>query len=471
MISDSTVQGYPPEMAVSSGNPEAQKYGRMWELPEYRMSSPGAFFVPRFLTQARPKAASHVIDFGCGTGRAGLAMYKAGMTVSMLDFTRNCLDASVRDSLGENLTFIKHDLVYPAPVVAEYGFCSDVMEHIPEGQVDKVLENILRAAQHCFFAVSTADDICGELIGETLHVTVHDFAWWLDRFKAMDCIVHWSDTVGSYAFFYVTAWQDAKVVVDTGEVNTEVEQIRANVRFNSARGWQQITPHETNDVDIILLGGGPSLNEHEDDIRALQKQGCKIVTLNGAYNWALDRCITPVNQIMVDARPFNARFVQPVRDDCLYFIGSQCDPSVFEGLPRDRTYIWHAVANPINDILDEAYDVWWPVPGGSTVLLRAIPLLRMLGFRRFHLFGCDSCIQDGRHHSFAQQENDGEVIVPITVTGGRVFYCYPWMVSQAQEFMGLVRDLGDVIDIEIHGDGLLKHIVEIGAEITETMEV
>ena len=63
------VEGFKPSLTVGTGNPEAQKYGKLWDMAKYRDRSPGEQFVPTFLEQAKPKAGSHVLDFGCGTGR------------------------------------------------------------------------------------------------------------------------------------------------------------------------------------------------------------------------------------------------------------------------------------------------------------------------------------------------------------------------------------------------------------------
>jgi hypothetical protein len=211
--------------------------------------------------------------------------------------------------------------------------------------------------------------------------------------------------------------------------------------------------------------------------------------MNGSYNWALEHGLSPSAQIIVDARAFNARFTKPVIEGCKYLLASQCHPSVFEGLPQDRTYLWHTGFNNIQEVVKEFYDVMWPVPSASTVLLTGILLLRMLGFRRFHLFGCDSCLMDTHnlncpalftkgaaacicgpsagfnHHAYAQPENDSENHVPVTVTDGRVFWCHPWMVGQAQSFLDLIKCFGDEIEIEVYGDGLLSHILTTGASL------
>jgi len=349
--------------------------------------------------------------------------------------------------------------------------CTDVMEHIPTDKINDVLNNVLLSAQHVFFSISTVDDSCGVLIGETLHLSVFPYAWWLDQFQQRACLVHWSQEVDGAALFYVSAWQDGKAIVDAGVLNVLEEQAIANVRVNITGGWTQVTPHVTNDIDVMILGGGPSMPAFEDEIKEKRAAGVKLVTLNGAYNWALDHGLVPSAQIIVDARAFNARFVQPVVEGCKYLISSQCDPSVFAGLPQDRTLIWHTSTEMIREALTAQYpEGWWGTPGGSTVLLRAIPLLRVLGFTRFHLYGCDSCLsEDGRHHAYGQSENDAGVVIAVTV-GGRVFACHPWMASQAQEMMELIRMLGDEIELEIYGDGLLAWMLRYAADLEAVAE-
>jgi 2-polyprenyl-3-methyl-5-hydroxy-6-metoxy-1,4-benzoquinol methylase len=464
--------GQAPIVAVQPGNPEALKYGRLWAMPEYRKDSPGELLAQTFLAQARPRSGAEVIDFGCGTGRGALMLALLGnLKVTMVDFVRNSLDPEIQDALttqAHALRFVKADLEQPLSVAAPYGFCIDVMEHIPPDRVDKVLNNILRAAQHVFFSIATVKDNCGALIGEQLHLTVESYTWWLRKLADRDCVIHWSAEEENRCLFYVSAWRPGREVVKSGVLNAEESKARENVAFNIAQGWEQIHPFPTNDTEVMILGGGPSMLEYEKEIRHRRLDGMPLITLNGAYNWALDHGLTPSAQVIVDIRPFNARFTKPVVDGCKYFIGSQCDPSVLEGLPKDRTYLFHTMAGLVKDLLDAHYGgTWHAVPGGSTVLLRAIPLFRMLGFRRFHLYGADSCLMGDEHHAYAQREKDGAHVLPVvTNPGGRIFYCHPWMISQAQEWLDLIRLYGDVVELAVYGDGLLAHILNTGASIT-----
>jgi hypothetical protein len=455
---------------------EREIYRQMWARPEYRAVAPGEQCASLFMAQARPKKGATVLDMGCGTGRGALSLaFFGGLNVTMLDFADNCLDDDIRPMLetqAHALRFVQADLTKPLPASAEYGYCTDVLEHIPPAQVDAVLDNTLKAAQHVFYQISTVDDVCGALIGHALHLSVHPYEWWLKKFNERGCLVHWShnDPAGQFCCFYVTAWATGEDVVDVGILNVPEEQVKANVRANLARGFAQATPHESNDFEVMILGGGPSLDAHLEEIRALRADGVKLIALNGAHDWCLDNGLTPSAMIMVDAREFNARFTRRPVSACRYLLASQCHPSVFDGIPPEQVVLWHTTAEMIREELDAADPVWFGIPGGSTVLLRAIPLLRMLGYCKFHLFGCDSCLQGEQHHAYAQPENDDPLAIPVTV-GGRVFHCHAWMLSQAQEFQDLIRYLGEAFELEVHGDGLLAHILNVGADLQDAQPV
>jgi len=558
-----------PILKYSSNNPEAEKYGKLWGLEggEYRKNSIGEKIAAAFVHQARfkNKPRTRVIDFGCGSGRGALMIAILGRCrVLMLDFVSNCLDEDVakactsqyawwckecgqrtlKDDVrvklpessegkpvqacpncGEvkkfqkeyNLVFKKHDLEKPIPFHEVYGYCTDVMEHIPPDKVDRVLDHILKAAQHVFFSISTQEDNCGELIGETLHLTIESYGWWLKKFAERDAVIHWSQELPGCAFFYLSAWRTGKEISKSGVLNTAEQEIIENVRANVNAGWRQIVPHQlSRGLEVMILGGGPSMKEFEDEIRKRKEGGMRIITLNGAYHWAIEKGLGPVTQIMVDAREFNKRFTHPVDEGSQFLLASQVHPTVLEGLPHEKTWLFHTNTELVRGVLDECYgaEAWYPVPGGSTVLLRAIPLMRMLGFTKFILYGCDSCVQmkegvacdrcgqgfnfeteeyqesldewlakgvdcpkckEGKlqvsgevpvHHAYKQKENDNAVVVPVTLNpSGRVFYCNPWMVSQAQEMISLIRVMGDEFELLIRGDGVLQHILVTGAEL------
>ena len=178
---------------------ERDKYRTMWRFDSYRDVSPGEVTVDAFLEMANPDGL--IIDFGCGTGRAALRMQERGHEVLGVDFADNC-----RDQEAMALPFLEWDLTRPCPARAPYGFCADVMEHIPPEHVDVVLENIFASAARVFFRIDTEEDVCGALIKEHLHLSVFPHAEWRRRLERFGQIV--SDAEGpGVSIFYVVKEQ------------------------------------------------------------------------------------------------------------------------------------------------------------------------------------------------------------------------------------------------------------------------
>jgi len=463
----SGVVGHAPTVKIEPYNPEQKKYEKLWdEVPNYRVISPGEKEAMQFLAQAKPKPGATCIDFGAGTGRGSLMLASIGeMEVTMLDFAANCLDPDIAKACGHGkVTFLQHDLTKPSPVQAQYGYCCDVMEHIPEQDVRAVLSHILSAAKLVYFSISTVPDVMGPSIGEDLHLTVKPAAWWAKQLTKAGAIIFWQDEQSQHVSFYCSSWKDPKDSL-IGTTNVSKEVMDAQVRANILDGWQQVSPHQKQDREVVFLCGGPSMNDWVEGIKALRAEGAALVTCNGAYQWALDHGMEPSAQIVIDAREFNARFTKPVTPYTKYLIASQCHPKTYEGLPHDRTYQWHSGISEENEALVRALNDghFFPIPGGSTVVLRAIPLLRLLGFAKLHLFGFDSCVRADAHHAYAQPENDKDVTTTIDC-GGKLFTCTAWQAVQASEFRDIVKLLGDEMEMAVYGDGLIAQMISTAAK-------
>jgi hypothetical protein len=154
---------------------EKDKYRLMYATESYREVSPGERQVPTIMELLKPKGK--IIDFGCGTGRTGIALAKRGLNVFLIDFADNC-----RDEEALSLPFLEWDMTQPIPQSAPFGMCCDVMEHIPPDDVALVIENIMASAEKVFFLISTIQDQWGEMIGCELHLTVQPHAWWKAMF-------------------------------------------------------------------------------------------------------------------------------------------------------------------------------------------------------------------------------------------------------------------------------------------------
>lgn len=261
-----------------------------------------------------------------------------------------------------------------------------------------------------------------------------------------------------------------------GTVNTDEAAILANIHASIRRGHPQVWRTALKPERIALVGSGPSLCDTEGALVDLLRSGAKLVTVNGAYGWCVERNLTPSAQVVLDARPSSARFVEPALPHCRYYLASQCHPAVWEAVAgRPFVGIWHAVAGegPPKDLLDAYYGAHWQsVAAGTTVTTRALMLLRGLGYLRFDLFGFDSCWMGDQHHAMAQPENarDQRIAVTVSPTGApeqaRVFACAPWMLKQAEDWLQLVRVVGDQFLVQVHGDGLIAFMMRASADVS-----
>lgn len=240
-----------------------------------------------------------------------------------------------------------------------------------------------------------------------------------------------------------------------GRVNTEHDQIYANIRRNIRRPIPQLDKHAPNDYTVALLCGGPSL------AKAKIPKHYKIATVNATHDWALERGMKPSLFAMLDARSHNVRFVQNPVESCRYFLCNQVDPSVFDALDDYDVRIFHGACDPERKILDRYYAKrWHNVPGGGSIGTRAIGLLYFLGVRRIAVFGMDGCLVGGKHHAYPQEENDADMDAIRTVrVGRRRFQTHAWMISQADDFLRMVPALPKDLELGFFGDGLIAHIV------------
>jgi len=154
---------------------ERSKYERAWAVPGYETTSPGERFVDAFLEESGAMPPESIIDLGCGAGRVSADLASRGFRVTRLDLTRKAL------RVKDDLPLIEQPLWEPIRGVWDFGYCCDVMEHIPIEYTMAVLHRISEACRACWFSIAFAEDNFGATIGETLHLTVMPYQWWLAK--------------------------------------------------------------------------------------------------------------------------------------------------------------------------------------------------------------------------------------------------------------------------------------------------
>lgn len=218
-----------------------------------------------------------------------------------------------------------------------------------------------------------------------------------------------------------------------------------NIRSALGRGLPEVKFCRPHDLDISIVGGGPSLADTWRDLNGY------IAAINGSMAYLLDKGITPNACGLLDPNHHIVDMV-PAHKDVTYFVASVCDPDLFDKLRDCHVVLWHPTAIPFSeDILGGRLQVG----GGCTMGLRWINLAYVCGFRSFHLHGMDSSFRDGKTHAYPDYRDDDE---HLTVNG---YLTRLNFLEQITDFAGMLARLSmpdvDPINIEVHGDGLLQN--------------
>lgn len=235
------------------------------------------------------------------------------------------------------------------------------------------------------------------------------------------------------------------------------EELYANIRSALARKLPVIPQYLEHNGLAVVVGSGPSVIEQIETIREYrQSVGTYLVALKDAHDWLLDHGIIPHCAVAIDPQASRARVFKTPHVDVLYAIASQCHPAMFEHLAGFHVELWHLYVREWQAVPEFGTPL---IAGGTTTGLRAITLLYTMGFRRFELFGFDSCVKDGLLRFNGDLPRPGDDALHDIWVDGRKFMANPSMVAQAKEFQNLFWTMPD-IEIHSNGEGLITAILE-----------
>ncbi len=169
---------------MNTAEAEREKYEQAWAIPNYAKRSPGEEICELFDEMCSPWGT--VIDLGSGSGKGAVALDKLDLDVTMLDLTfAGCGTKKFKRIEGS----LWGD--WRQPLGWDWGYCTDVMEHIPVEYTMLVLDRIMSNCRSSFFYICFIPDVFGKFIGQPLHMTVMPFEWWKDRLgefgKVVEC--------------------------------------------------------------------------------------------------------------------------------------------------------------------------------------------------------------------------------------------------------------------------------------------
>ena len=174
-------------------------------------------------------------------GALGLAMSELRPDV-VLDY--GCGQSDLSEHLKGGAAFYRYDPAVPdcarMPVVrADLVINTDVMEHIPQEDVDDVLADIRRLSARAFFVIATRPALTILPNGENAHCTVKPAEWWLARIAR-----HFDNANIVYELpgwiCVIITWRPAAPDLYARMCAAEMEPRPKKKKGALSRGWQKI---------------------------------------------------------------------------------------------------------------------------------------------------------------------------------------------------------------------------------------
>jgi hypothetical protein len=192
-----------------------------------------------------------------------------------------------------------------------------------------------------------------------------------------------------------------------------------------------------------------------DEIKEHRKAGRPIVAVKAAHDFLCENGVEPDLWVNLDPRDRTSG-IQKANDYTVYLVASRCPPVTFEHLKGKKILLWHSwTDSPEQKALGPGK---LAIGGGTTSGMRAINIGYLLGYRKFVLYGYDSCNRADGIKRFTG-EKTGPTLDVFIGAEKRKFTCNAAMAQQANEFQMVYAVMPD-ITVEAKGPGLIAAIIE-----------
>lgn len=229
--------------------------------------------------------------------------------------------------------------------------------------------------------------------------------------------------------------------------------LSSHIKYALSFGLPELTPALcSHDGTFVIAGAGPSLASSLDELREEREKGRPICAVKAAHDFLIKNGIEPELFMSIDPRD-RRNNVQEETENTIYLLASRCAPEMFDHLKDRKVMLFHAAC------VEEEHQAIGKnallINGTSTSGLRAINVGYFMGYRKFILYGMDSCnAPDGITKRVDGSLTGQTIDVYVGGPTGRKFTCNMAMAEQANSFHQIWDMMPDV-KLEIKGDGLL----------------
>lgn len=242
---------------------------------------------------------------------------------------------------------------------------------------------------------------------------------------------------------------------------SQIKEALKHIRLSKARNLPQFHKQPDRPGKCVIVGAAPSVKRYVEDIRAYAADPRNAVfAVNETHDWLIDQGIIPHGAVVFEVSKELLHLFKRPHKGVTYYISSMCHPSQFRALAGHRMLVWH----PISDVQEHVkamleYPAFNLIGGGSTTLLRTLPIGQELGYHDFEMYGADSSFSDDSHLS-GNSEDNGPPLSAVVVFDGKQteFKSFAYLIRQADEFRDYCLHNHHKFRLRVHGDGLLPFV-------------
>ena len=249
-----------------------------------------------------------------------------------------------------------------------------------------------------------------------------------------------------------------------------LENLRTNMKRDTIRFMELPGLLFARNEPIALVGGGPSLKEHLDEIRAFRH----VMACGSVHDYLVDEGVPFNFHLAVDPQVDAVEWISKPQKETSYLLASQCHPNLFDKLDGHKIAMWHlkGQVEPEDEHIykGEPQINWGPMAGNHSIQMSLY-----LGFQELHFFGMDASHRDGENHAYDVGKYHQEAVDRATVfkVNGKEFRSTMALISQMEHFFDMFASTdGQFIKGYVHNDDLWAEVIKASPpEMKEWLEV
>lgn len=383
--------------------------------------------------------------------------------IDILESLNKKADLIIMNHVLEHMTDLEKDLKRIRDLLADDGI---LYVGVPSLYVYDVIGMIQNAHNYQFNSNTLCYmmGVCGfdnyhvdELIRSIWHKSDYQ-----DRKKTMD---------GEYQYIYSFLYRkDDKYLMPNIRMNCKfpLKEIRNNMNYTINVGISEIGElvNINPDSEAILINGGPSINDYIDKIKELKSCGAKVYSIERMYQWCLKHDIVPDYIVALDASDDVIESFTTLHKDTTHLIVSHVKKEIVDSLKGYKVYYYNLKPKGIDypkiysgiDIKRLTF-----VNSGASVSLCCFNIAMTLGARRFHMFGFDCHVTNGKYANGITGVGDVEDVLKVEIDG-RQFITTTQYYAFMQQFFHMYQ-IGKGCEmlesIKLYGDSMVKYAAKI----------